>query len=110
MSLNYDSITDLATRKAFDYLDALLRRFQLAAQSQYLTVTFPTTANQDQIVQHLLTPPTAELVYYEVVRADRACHIYDDQSTTRKPWTPTYIVLRSDVASALVTLRLFVKP
>jgi hypothetical protein len=105
----YDSITDLATRKAFHFLDEVVRRFSVATQVQYLTITFPATANLDQIVVHKLTPPTAEGVYYEVVRADRACRVYDDQSATRRPWAMTYLILRCDTASAAVTLRLFVK-
>jgi hypothetical protein len=72
---------------------------------QYVTVTFG-TANSDLDVPHDLNPNDPEGVDYEVVRADRACKVYDKQSGTRRAWASNYIVLRCDTAFAVVQLRL----
>lgn len=73
---------------------------------EYVTVTFPAVANTAIDVGHSLAPPDANNVDYEVVRADRACRVYDDQSGTRRTWQTNYIVLKCDTASAVVQLRL----
>ena len=72
---------------------------------RYVEVTF-TSANTDQDVVHTLTPVNPENINYLVVRKDRACDIYHDQSGTRRVWGTNYIVLKSSVASATVTLLL----
>jgi hypothetical protein len=63
-------------------------------------------ANVDTTIEHDLRPSDPETVMYQVMRADRACRIYDDQSGTRKPWAADYVILRSDVAGASVRLLL----
>lgn len=102
--LNYTNVNDFATRNAFEQLETLLRRQDPAAQYQYIEVVFPATADQDVIVQHKLTPPTPNGVYYQVVKADRPCNVYQDTASTAKAWTSSYIVLRCDTPSAAVTL------
>jgi hypothetical protein len=74
----------------------------------YIDVTFE-TANLDVQVDHTLRPITPEDINYQVVRADRACLIYHDQSATRRPWGRGYILLRSDTAGAKVRLLLSVE-
>ena len=76
---------------------------------QYLTVTFPSSANSDYPIAHSLTPLNVEEVDYEVVRKDRACDVYHDQSGTRTVWGEGYIILRCTVASATVDVRLSIR-
>lgn len=75
---------------------------------EYLTVTF-TTANADLPIAHSLRPSNPEDIDYEVVRKDRACDLYHDQSGTRKAWKAGYIILRSSVANAVVDVRLSIR-
>lgn len=72
---------------------------------QYVTVTFG-GANSDYMIEHQLTPSNPEDIDYQVVRKDRACDVYHDQSGTRRDWASSYIVLRSTVANAVVDLLL----
>jgi hypothetical protein len=72
---------------------------------EYVDVTFG-TANTDQIVEHTLETVYPEDVNYELVKADRATAIYNDQSASRRPWGRGYIILRSSVANAQVRLLL----
>jgi hypothetical protein len=83
------------------------RRAVPSAQFTYIDVTFG-TADTDLVVQHDLQPDDPESVGYQVVRRDRACEVYDDQSSTRRAWTKSSIVLRCDTADAVVRLLLTV--
>lgn len=76
-----------------------------ATDHQYLEVTFG-AANTDFDIRHDLKPSNPENIHYIVVRADRATSLYHDQSGTRRAWKAGYIVLRSSVANAKVTLLL----
>ena len=76
---------------------------------QYVDVTFPSGANTNYDIPHALSPPTPEDIDFVVVKKDRACDIYYDATGTRRAWGDTYIVLRSSVASAVVTLLLTVR-
>lgn len=78
------------------------------AQWEEVDVTFPAAANTDLEISHSLLPPTAEHVNYIVTRADRAVKVYHNTAFNRKPWQRDYILLRADVASAKVSLFLFV--
>jgi len=78
------------------------------AEWQEVDVTFPATANTDCIIPHLLTPVNPESINYIPIRKGQAADIYHDTSGTRKPWQRNYIILRSSVASAKVTLLLYV--
>lgn len=80
-----------------------------ATRFQYLTVTFPASANTDLDIPHTLAPFNFDEVDYEIVRKDRACDVYNDQSGTRKAWTATTLYLRCSVASAVVQLRLSIR-
>lgn len=73
---------------------------------QYVDVTFG-AADTDLDIRHTLNPTSFEDVGYLVVKADRATSIYNDQTGTRRPWGQGYIILRSSVADATVTLLLF---
>ena len=73
---------------------------------EYVTVTFPSSPNTDYVVSHTLEPIDPEDVDYEVVRRDSAAIVYNDQSGTRRAWKSGYVVLRCNVASATVDLRL----
>lgn len=76
---------------------------------EYVTVTFPATPNTDYDIAHTLLPANPERIDYEVVKRDRACGVYNDQSGTRRKWQAGYITLRCDTASAVVDLRLSVR-
>ena len=78
------------------------------SQWQEVDVTFPSTANTDLVVEHHLTPAEPNGIHYIPIRKDRAADIYHDVSVARKQWQPSYIVLRSTVASARVRLLLYV--
>jgi hypothetical protein len=84
-------------------------RTQPFASWQIVDVTFNSTANVDTVVQHTLQPHTSEHVNYIPIRKGQAADVYHDTSGTRKPWGNGYIILRSPVASAKVTLLLFVE-
>jgi len=76
-------------------------------QSEEVTVTFLAADTDQDVPYTILTPEDPETIRYEPVRKDRAADIYDDQSSAnRRRWTSTYIVLRSTVAGAIITLRL----
>jgi hypothetical protein len=76
---------------------------------QYVDVTFG-TAGVDTLVTHSLPVSDPEDVRYEVIKADRACRVYDDQSATRRAWGNGYLLLRCDVNDAVVRLRLSLEP
>lgn len=71
-------------------------------------VTFPSTVNTDLVVPHDLGADDPNTILYLPLRSDRACDVFHDTSATRKPWTSTYILLRSNVANAKVRLLLYV--
>jgi hypothetical protein len=73
-----------------------------------ITFTFPATPNIDYAVPHALRADNPDDIRYLVVAKDRACDVYNDQSGTRVRWTEDYILLRCSVASATVTLLLYV--
>ena len=73
---------------------------------EYVTVTFPSTPGTDITVPHGLQPTDPEAVDYEVVKADRAARVYNDQSGTRHTWGVGDILLRCDTANAVIDLRL----
>jgi len=81
---------------------------QPLGQWEELDVTFPSAANTDLQIRHHLVPTYPEGVNYIAVRKDRAADVYHDTSGTRKPWGNGYMFLRSSVASARVTLLLYV--
>jgi hypothetical protein len=76
---------------------------------EFVTVTFGSSANADTDVIHHLSPPTPEDIEYLVVKKDRACDIYNDQSGTRRAWVSGRITVRASVASAVVRFLLFVR-
>jgi hypothetical protein len=76
------------------------------SDAEEVTVTF-LAANTDQDVPHTLSVENPENIRYVIIRKDRACDIYDNQTSgTRRAWTKNYITLRSTVAGATVMLRL----
>ncbi len=83
-------------------------RLQPWAQWEEVDVVFSATPDTDTIVQHSLTPPDPEHVNYMPIRKSQAADVYHDGTGTRKPWGAGYIVLRSPVANARVTLLLTV--
>lgn len=78
------------------------------AQWEEVDVTFPVAPNTDCIVSHTLNLSNPEAVSYVPIRKAQAADVYHDVAALRKPWQPTYIILRSTVASAKVTLFLYV--
>lgn len=78
------------------------------AQWQEVDVTFPAIADTDVVVEHSLAPPTVDHINYRPQRKDRAADVYHDTSATRKQWQTGYILLRSNVANAKMTLLLWV--
>ena len=85
-----------------------LVRYAPYAQWERVDVTFG-AANKDYDIPHTLKVADPEDVDYSVLRADRATSIFHDQSATRTPWQPKYILLRSSAASAVVTLLLSIR-
>ena len=83
-------------------------RLQPWAQWEEVDVLFDAVANTDTIVQHSLSPPTPEHVNYIPIRKSQAADVYHDTAGTRKIWGSGYIILRSPIASARVTLLLTV--
>jgi hypothetical protein len=72
---------------------------------EYLSVTFPSTADTDWAIATALAPEDPEGLIYQLVRADRACYVYHDQSSTRVPWKSGQMILRCSAANASVLLR-----
>lgn len=81
---------------------------------EHVTVSFPSTANQDMPIKTILRPENPANIYYRIVdvqslAAPTSFCIYRDTSTTAKVWYPGYIFLRCNVASIKVVLELFIK-
>jgi len=75
-------------------------------QSRDMEVTF-LAANTDQDVLHgLIGVEDPETITYQVVRKDRACDVYDNQTSGHRVWTKVYLTLRCTQAGAVVTLRI----
>ena len=73
---------------------------------QEVDVTFPTTANADQVVTHTLVTSDPENVRVVVVRQDVAGSVYRDETASRRLWGKGYIVLRASVASMVAKVLL----
>jgi hypothetical protein len=69
--------------------------------AQYVTAEAPTGANVEFLVPHGLERVPSG---YEVVRKDRACDIYDSRADA---WSETSMYVKSTVASAIFTLRVW---
>lgn len=92
-----------------------LRKATPQIEFEHVTTTFPATADQDHIIPTVLRPTNPEDILWRVVDlkfvsapATTPC-IYRDDATTRRPWQVGNIILRSNVASVVCTLELFVK-
>lgn len=66
---------------------------------EFVEVTFG-SANTDKDIRTTLRVANPDDLNYQLVKADRACAIYNDQSSTRKAWQDGYVILRCSVASA----------
>lgn len=77
-------------------------------QWEIVDVTFNSSANVDTAVPHSLSPQVDEQIYYTPLRKAQAADVYHNIAGTRKPWGAGFILLRSNVASAKVTLLLTV--
>lgn len=75
---------------------------------EYVDVTF-NTANADTDIRHNLHPDNPEDIDYYLVRSDRSCNVYNDNTGSRKAWGKGYVILRCTTASATVRLLLMVK-
>lgn len=69
--------------------------------AQYIDVLTPSVANTEFSVPHGLK---RVIIGYDVVRRDRAAHIYDSSYGS---WDDQLIFLKCDVASATVRLRVY---
>lgn len=78
------------------------------AMWEEVDVVFPAAANTDLLIKHHLIPANPENINYLPIRKGQAADVYHDVTGTRKPWQGEYIYLRSNVASAKVTLLLYV--
>jgi hypothetical protein len=74
-------------------------------QYEYVDITFG-TADTDVRIRHQLKAAPLTEVYYLVVKTDRATVIYTGTETL---WDQQHIVLKSNVANAVVTLLLFTR-
>jgi len=73
-------------------------------QFEYVEVTFPSTAHQDLVVSHTLTPTTPDHIVYRVERSNLPVRVYHDETPDRKSWGRGFIVLRADQANVKVRL------
>lgn len=90
-------------------------RSRAYTQYEYVDVVFNSTANADTDIRHSLKVTNPEAIDFEVVRLNlpeapnTTPIIYRDSRAGRRPWGQGYIVLRSNIASLWVTLRLTVR-
>lgn len=91
--------------KTLEEIERAHRRTAAYAQYEYVDVVFG-AAGVDVVVPHILHPGHPEDINYEVVKTDAPCQVFHDGSSTRRPWSAGYIVLRSDVANVQVRLLL----
>lgn len=75
---------------------------------EYVEVTFG-TANTDKDIRTSLRVAAQDDLSYLLVKSDRACVIYNDQSATRKVWQTGYVILRCDTANANCRILIFSK-
>lgn len=78
------------------------------AMWEEVEVNFPSTPNTDVVVPTTLQPTNPNTINYLPLRKSAAADVYHDVSITRKAWQPTYILLRSNVASVKMRLLLYV--
>lgn len=76
---------------------------------EYVDVTFAGADTNFTVPYTLLRPISPDDVRYVVVKADRACQVYEDQTGTRVPWSRGSITLKCSAASAQVRLLLFLE-
>ncbi len=88
-------------------LEQQLDRRVFSAQWEEVSIVFG-SADVDFDIVTALRPPDPENIRYLVVGCDRATSLYHDQSATRRPWGVGYVVLRSSVANAVVTVVLYI--
>lgn len=77
------------------------------ATSEYVDVTFASTANADTVIPHSLNTPNYDDIRYLVVEQDGAGSVYRDLSATRRAWGRNYLILRASTASLTARLLLF---
>lgn len=87
-------------------VEQLLEERSPYAETEIVSVTFPSSANADHVIAHTLQVANPENIHYEVVQQNQAAIVYDNQGAGRLPWGTGYIVLRCDTADAVMTLRL----
>src|SRR5690242_1777259 len=92
---------DLDTRKAFDHIEEMINRGSPYSKWQFVTVTFPGTANIDVVVRHTLNPTDPESVLWmahnfeePTVPPAATAYIYRDTSINKRAWQKDYIILR----------------
>jgi len=68
--------------------------------AQWIDVTFGPADTEVEIPHGLMRVPIA----YEVVRADRACIVYDSSAGS---WSDAWLMLKCNVANATVKLKLY---
>lgn len=66
---------------------------------QIVDVKFPSGANTDYVIGHDLGPTDPQDVHYTVLKQTTAGTIYQSFAGSAKPWTTSYIVLRSDTSN-----------
>lgn len=72
---------------------------------EYIDVTFG-AADTDLDIRHSVPTTRPDEILYQLVKADRATIIYNDQTASRKPWGKGYVILRSSEANANCTILL----
>ena|SRR5687767_15617880 len=103
------------TEKDVRRLEQMINQRSSVGQWEYVEVVFNSVANNDTIITHKLRPVDHEDVDFEVMGWEFASApatapvAYRDIGAARKAWGAGYIVLRCNVASARVTLRLTVR-
>ena len=113
MAITKGEVKDQATSDALQRLENDFETRTPYSQYEYQDITFPSTVDQDIIISTRLRPSDPEAIFYEIVDWKLLVTppvvpiIYRDISSTRKPWGSGYVVLRCNIASAMVKIRLF---
>lgn len=77
-------------------IDASLNQRDPFVQWQTVDVQFPATANTDYIIRHNLQVDNPKDIHYRVIKQFTGGSVYESVEPGTKPWTSSYIVLRSD--------------
>lgn len=106
------SVDSFDARRVTDHLETDIRSVSPFSSTELVEVTFNATANTDTVIRHALNPTDPNGVKWSAYNIELMAApgtvpiIYQDSSTTHRPWKIDYIILRSNVASLKATILL----